>query len=124
MNFLRFLLLSLLFFLPVEALADGVFTLIPESGPLAEKFTSGDFDWIDIVYYALYLIRFLVSVAGIVAVILLMISGFQYIFGASMDDDEQGKKSIQNTLIGFAIVLLSWTIVDLIISVVSSRYLT
>mgnify|MGYP000497057045 CR=1 FL=1 len=124
MNFFRLLPLSILLFLPVESFADGVFTLIPESGPLAEKFVSGDFDWIDIVYYALYLIRFLVSVAGIVAVILLMISGFQYIFGASMDDDEQGKKSIQNTLIGFAIIILSWTIVDLVISVVSSRYLT
>jgi len=62
-----------------------------------------------------YVILFILGFAGIVAVLFLIIGGYQYILsGANEESAEQGKKTIQNAVIGIVIIILSYTIVTVI----------
>lgn len=103
------------FLLPKQALASGCeLNIIPTS--LASAIKTGDIHWADLITFALHLICFLIFIAGGIAVILLMIGGYRFIFGSMMEDKDTGVKIIRNTLLGLVVVLLSWIIVDTLIS--------
>lgn len=56
-------------------------------------------------------------VAGTLLLLLLIFGGFSFILGAGQSDPKQaekGKKAITSSLIGFAVVLLAYTIIQLI----------
>ena len=60
-------------------------------------------------------IGFLLSIVGLVAIVFIIIGGFQYIM--SRGDEEQasaGKKTLTNAIIGLVIVILSYIIVSVI----------
>lgn len=106
--------LALLFaFFPTPAKAFK-FEIIPTS--MYDTFSTGEFTWTDITAFALHLIQLLITAAGVIAVILLMIGGFQFIFGSMMEDKESGTNTIKHTLLGFVIILLAWIIVDFVIA--------
>lgn len=68
-----------------------------------------------IVGVAQYIINLLLFVAGIIAVLFIIIGGYQYIMsGANEELAEQGKKTLQNAVIGIVIIVLSYTIVSII----------
>jgi len=113
----RFLLFLPAFFFPGVARAFE-FAIIPST--LYPKFQNGDLEWADIIAFGLHIIQLLISAAGVFAVILLMIGGFQIIFGATIDDQDSGKQTIKNTLIGFAVILSAWIAVDFLISFLTS----
>lgn len=99
------------------ALADSATTLIPtveQDKNLAEKFISGKFEIYDIGSYVIYLIEFLIYIAGGIAVIFVIIGGYKYIIGGASDDKEAGKKTIGYALAGFAVSVLAWTIVNFV----------
>ena len=70
-----------------------------------------------IPYYIKSLVRFALSIAGLVAVGAMVIGGYFYMFGTLMDDKERGKRSIIYGLAGFVVVLLAWAIVNVVISI-------
>lgn len=95
------------------------FSLIPSKSDfpsLAEAFRTGNFVWNDFLIYGLYLIQLLVLFAGVQMIIGLIMAGYTYIFGSVMEDKEKGRDAIKHNFIGFALVVLAWTIVDIIIS--------
>jgi hypothetical protein len=110
-----FVLVALVFVtMTLPVLAQGT-TLIPETGDkygLAEKFQSGKFEVYDIPFYVLYLIEVLIYFAGGIAVLFVVIGGYQYMIGGLTEDKESGKKTIGFALGGFAVALLAWTIVN------------
>ena len=62
-----------------------------------------------------FIINTLLMVAGIIAVLFLIIGGFQYITSGGNDElAGQGKKTIQNAIIGIVIIILSYTLVTVI----------
>ncbi len=62
-------------------------------------------------------IQILLGFAGIVAVLFLIIGGFQYVTsGANEELAETGKKTISNAIIGLVIILLSYVIVRVVIT--------
>ncbi len=69
-----------------------------------------------IPYYIKYLLQFVLSVAGIVAVGAMVFGGYLYMFGTVMDDKEKGKRSVMYGIMGFVVVLLAWAIVNVVIS--------
>lgn len=69
-----------------------------------------------IPYYVKYLLQFVLSVAGIVAVGAMVFGGYLYMFGTVMDDKEKGKRSVMYGIMGFVVVLLAWAIVNVVIS--------
>ena len=68
----------------------------------------------------LRIINILLAIAGLVAVLFLIIGGFRYITaGGNEETAEAGKKTIINAIIGVVILILSFVIVR----VVSSAFL-
>ena len=91
------------------------FAVIPRS--VYGDFQNGDaVGWHTIIHLILHLIQLLITVAGAIAVIMIMIAGFQYIFATMYEDNSSAKNTIRGTLIGFVVTLLAWVIVDFVIA--------
>ncbi len=84
-----------------------------------DGFANGEVSWQTLAHLVLHWIQLMITLAGAVAVILLMFAGFQYGMGKMVDDNEGGKNTIKNTLIGLAVVILAWIIVDTLIAFVT-----
>lgn len=60
--------------------------------------------------------KILLPIAGTIAVLFIIIGGFQYITsGGNEELAEAGKKNLQNAIIGLVIVILSYVIIRVII---------
>ncbi len=115
MQLLRFFALALaLHPLPAHAVE---FALLPSD--FADAIQTGSWSWELIISLIFHWIELGVILAGSVAVILIMIGGYQYIFGAISEDKEQGKNTIIKVLIGYSVILLAWIIVDIFISLIT-----
>lgn len=71
-------------------------------------------------YFVTYIANFLLSLVGIVSVLFIVIGGYQYIYGGLIDQKDKGKKTITHAVMGLAIALLSWVVVQIIITAVTS----
>lgn len=65
-------------------------------------------------FYITSLIQFLIGLAGLVAVIFIIVGGYKYVIGGLTDDKESGKKTIKFAIIGLVVSLLAWIIVNII----------
>jgi len=68
----------------------------------------------DIPLLIVTLIQWVLSLAGGIAVIMIMIGGFQYMAGGVTDDKEKGKKTIIYAVAGLIVAFFAWWIVELI----------
>lgn len=63
------------------------------------------------------ILTILLPIAGTIAVLFLIIGGFQYMFaGANEKLAEKGKTTIRNAVTGLAIVILSYIIVTIVVN--------
>jgi hypothetical protein len=61
-------------------------------------------------------IRMLLTIAGALAVLFIIIGGFQYITSAGNDEQaEKGKKTLINAVIGMVLIILSYVIINVIV---------
>lgn len=67
-----------------------------------------------IPYFITYLVEFLLGIAGLVAVLFVIVGGYKYVVGGLVEDKEGGKKVIQNALIGLIVALSAWMVVNFI----------
>ena len=64
---------------------------------------------------ALKVINVLLAIAGLIAVIFLIVGGFRYVTaGGNEEAAESGKKTITNAIIGIVIIILSFVIVRVV----------
>jgi len=103
-----------LFFAPKA----NAWAIIPER--MYKKFQSGNFEPTDLIEFGLHLIQLLIEVAGASAVVLIMIGGYRYVIGSFMEEKEGGKNTLKYAIFGFVVCILSWIIVDLIITFLTS----
>lgn len=69
----------------------------------------------------LYVINIMLGLAGLIAVLFLIIGGFWFITSAGNEEAaEKGKSTVINAIIGIIIVILSYVIVSVLSSVVTS----
>lgn len=73
-----------------------------------------------IPYYITYIANFMLSLGGIIAVLFIVIGGYYYIYGGVMDQKEKGKKTVIHALTGLVLGILSWVIVQVIITAITS----
>ena len=67
------------------------------------------------------IIRILLMFSGAVAVLFVIIGGFQYITsGGNEEQAEKGKKTLINAIIGVIIIILSYTIINVIVNTVQN----
>lgn len=83
-------------------------------------FKTGKFSLWMFPYLIEYFINFALSIAGLVAVLFIVVGGYIYMFGGLASDKDRGKKAILYGIVGFVIALLSWVIVNTLQILVTS----
>jgi hypothetical protein len=61
-----------------------------------------------------YFSQTLIAIAGSLSVIFVMVGGYRYTIGGD-EGKEEGKRTIQYALIGLAVSLLAWILVDIVL---------
>lgn len=67
-----------------------------------------------------YIINFLLSVSGLIAVLFVLVGGYLYMFGGIGSDKERGKNAIIYGIAGFIVALVAWVVVNAIQILVTS----
>lgn len=105
----------------------GVPTLLPQDDTdigglggacigLASRIQQGDIHLEQLPCFVKFFTQTLASVAGSLAVIFVMIGGYRYVIGRDEEKDK-AKRTITYALIGLAVSLMAWIIVDLVLQV-------
>ena len=81
---------------------------------LADRIRTGDIHLDQIPCFIKYFSQVFIGLAGTLSVIFVMIGGYTYVLGAD-DKKEDAKNTITYALIGLAVTLLAWVIVDIIL---------
>ena len=81
---------------------------------LADMIRTGEMHLWNIPCYIKFITQTLVSLAGTLAVIFVMIGGYKYVIGRDEDKDA-AKKTITYALIGLAVSLMAWIIIDIVL---------
>lgn len=80
---------------------------------LANMIRTGDISLRQIPCFIKYFSQTLIAIAGSVSVIFVMIGGYRYTL--SNEANEEAKKTITYALIGLAVSLLAWVMVDIVL---------
>lgn len=81
---------------------------------LAGMIRSGDISLRQIPCFIKYFSQTLIAIAGSLSVIFVMVGGYQYVLGAQ-DKKDVAKKTITYALVGLAVSLLAWILVDVVL---------
>ena len=87
-----------------------------EQDVLACGIRTGDISLWMIPFYIKYFIQFALTIAGLIAVFSLIVGGYFYLFGGMASDKDKGKNAIVYGLLGFVVAMLSWAIVNVVVS--------
>lgn len=82
---------------------------------LSTMIKTGEIHLRNIPCFIKYFTQTLIGLAGSLAVLFVMIGGYRYVIGG--EDKEKAKKTITYALIGLAVSLLAWVIIDLVLQV-------
>src|SRR3990170_3903023 len=98
-----------------KALANNI-TVLPSDtgeGSLGDKIKSGDLHLSDIPAFISYFIEMAIILAGIVAFLMIIVGGYQYIIGGVYSEmREQGKNTLTYAITGFVLAMLAYGIVN------------
>ena len=83
---------------------------------LATMIRTGDIHLWNLPCYIKFFTQTLVAIAGSLAVIFVMVGGYRYVIGPD-EQKAESKKTIIYALIGLAVTLMAWIIIDLILVV-------
>ncbi|MBN2087854.1 hypothetical protein JW758_05925 [Candidatus Peregrinibacteria bacterium] len=81
---------------------------------LAQRIRTGDITLEQIPCFIKYFSQTLIAIAGSLSVIFVMIGGYKYVVGSDEQKDV-AKKTITYALIGLAVSLSAWILVDLVL---------
>lgn len=70
-----------------------------------------------IPFYVRYILEFIIGISGLVAILAIVYGGYLYLVSGISDKKEQGKNAIIYGVAGFALSMLSWGIVSIILAV-------
>ena len=82
---------------------------------LADMIRSGDIHLRNIPCFIKFFTQTLVGIAGSISVVFIMVGGYRYVISTEEDAKSGGKKTIIYALIGLAVSLLAWVIIDLVL---------
>lgn len=70
-------------------------------------------------YFIKYLSNYVLGLISLVALLFVVIGGVLYTGGTMVEQKDQGKAYIKNALIGMVISFLAWSIVNVVLSIVT-----
>ncbi len=85
---------------------------------LADMIRTGNIHLSSIPCFIKFITQTLIGIAGTLAVIFVMVGGYKYIIGRDEDKDA-AKKTITYALIGLAVSLMAWVLIDLVLRAVT-----
>jgi len=95
----------------------GIASLFPSGGIASSQTLTGPSGLI------VNVISLLLTVAGAIAVLFLIVGGYWYITSAGNEEQaEKGKSTLLNAIIGIIIIVLSFTIINVMANLVGSYY--
>lgn len=65
-------------------------------------------------YFITYIIKLLLTVAGLISVLFMVYGGYQWVVAGISEKQEGAKKTIWHALIGFVVVLISFAVVSIV----------
>lgn len=80
---------------------------------------TGDISLWMIPYYIRYVLEFVIAIAGLIAIAGIVYGGYLYLFAGFSDNKDQGKKAIIFGIVGFAMTLLAFALVNIVIALVT-----
>ena len=89
--------------------------IIPTTG-VGTKIQDGTVSLNDIPAMIIGLIDMLTKIAGSIAVIMLIIGGFQLILSGATEEKESAKKTITYSIVGIIVAFSAWIIVNVIMT--------
>jgi|GEM_PF-1702304 len=81
---------------------------------------SGEIQFWMVPYYAVFILEFVIELAGLLVVLMIMVGAYYYVAGGLTDDKEKGKKILTYAIGGFVLTLSSWIIVNIILLALTS----
>jgi len=77
----------------------------------------------DVPTFIAFVIRILLFIGGGVAVLFIIIGGYQYLTSMGNEEQaEQGKKTLINAVIGIVLIVLSYVIINAVLGTISRSY--
>ncbi len=98
-------------------------TIVPPDGTVEGcDFAQGNMTWDCFPNYIQYLARLTVGFTLTICLIMILINGYRYMLGPVFGEgsNEAAKKGIINALLGSAVALLAYLIIDITIVILSS----
>ena len=120
--FIKIAVLGLLLGLPISVFAQGdvsrglgsIRLLFPIGGIAGSQSLTGPGG---LIYR---IISLLLVVAGALAVLFVIIGGYQYITSHGNEEkSESGKKTLVNAIIGVVVIVLAWVIINVVVNTIS-----
>lgn len=65
-------------------------------------------------YYIVNFIEFLIGIAGLIAILFLVIAGYQFVIAGATDKRDAAKSTVMHALMGLVLVLVAWVVVNVI----------
>ncbi len=81
---------------------------------------SGEIQFWMVPYYVIFVMEFVIELAGLIVVLMIMVGAYYYIAGGLTDDKEKGKTIITYALGGFVLTLSSWILVNILLLALTS----
>lgn len=69
--------------------------------------------------FIVYFIEFMIGLSGLIAILFIVIGGYQLVVSGATDQKDNAKNTIKNALMGLVIVLVAWVVVNVIQYVVT-----
>ena len=76
---------------------------------------SGNIHFWMLPYFVNNVLEFVIGLAGLIAVLMILVGAYYYIAGGISEDKEKGKTIIKYAIGGFVLVLASWTLVNVLL---------
>jgi len=73
-----------------------------------------------IQYYVVIAMNFIIGLAGLIAILMILVGAYYYIAGGITDDKEKGKTVIKYALGGLVLTMLAWFIVNVLLLALTS----
>ncbi|MFC1655312.1 hypothetical protein ACFL3C_00405 [Patescibacteria group bacterium] len=65
-------------------------------------------------YFIVNFIEFLIGIAGLIAILFLVIAGYQFVIAGATDKRDAAKGTVMHALLGLVLVLVAWVVVNII----------
>lgn len=87
---------------------------------LACAIKSGKIEFWMVPFFVKNALDFLIGLAGLIAVLMILLGAYFYIAGGLTDDAEKGKTIITYAILGLAVVAFAWLIVNVILLAITA----